>query len=38
MEIRIGADMPLAVKYDLGNDSPGNGHLHFFLAPGVDGG
>merc|ERR1719473_1095517 len=34
VELSLGPDAPLAVKYDL--DSPENGSLQFYLAPKVD--
>jgi len=34
VEIGMGSDMPLSVKYDL--DNAENGHIQFHLAPKVD--
>merc|ERR1711981_429331 len=34
VELGLGADAPLSVKYDL--DSKDNGHLQFYLAPKID--
>jgi len=34
VEMGLGSDMPLSVKYDL--DNPENGHIQFHLAPKVD--
>merc|ERR1739848_669076 len=34
VEIGLGSDMPLSVKYDL--DNAENGHMQFYLAPKID--
>merc|ERR1719265_2897192 len=34
VELGLGPDAPLQVKYDLGNSE--NGHIQFYLAPKID--